>query len=485
MSSFSSPPPVLNHIRPTSPLTRRDFQPTSAQSPLTTAGTPQPHTPISIRAMTVELSNMPFPASLPSPFATVDSSGQNPPSGVHHKPNGSKPSRLRVYPEHVVPADQTPLPSGPGGFIFPRAFYSPISEAHKSSPVISSSFGVSSPENESLKSSATSMSITSRSGTGDSSALDNSSLSIPPSSLSVTAPSSSESWGGRDGARRKEKQKEEESNLSGLSLSRPASLVDEEGTNDGASSSRSSSADPESRDYPHQQLSGEYPTFNPGQMQIIRPQITRQPQLPSPHIVADEWNLTTPTATPMGTPRAFTRPLPTSPTNPSPRYSGFGDRDVEKQKEGDEETGRPHVHGQGHIRWRSPLRVEHRGERYSNIRYDEQVEGRWESDTSSETTPLLGSQTSLTCYTSSADQVNGAAGGDSLLSKKHISWGFSPSFPSRLRASTMDVKAIFKKELTQLPWHGLTAVRAIPAVLLGCLLNILDGVSCESYFSVC
>jgi len=437
---------------------------------------------------------MPFPASLPSPFATVDSSGsQNPPtSGIHHKPNGSKPSRLRVYPEHIGSADQTLLPSGPGGFIFPQtAFYSAVSDAHGSPhlPVNSASVGVFSPEKESLKSTATSVSIASRSGTGDSSALDNSVgtfLSIPTSNLSATTPSSSESWGGRDMSRRKEKQKEEERILSGLSLSRPASLVDEEGVNDdslgapSSRSSRSSSADAESRDYPHQQLPNEYLPFNPGQTQTIRP-LTRQPQLPSPHIVAEEWNLSTPTATPMGTPRAFTRPLPTSPTNPSPRYSGFSDRDVEKQKEGDEETGRPHVHGQGHIRWRSPLRVEHRNERCSNIRYDEQVEGRWESDTSNETTPLLGSQTSLT-YTNSADRANGAAGCDSLLSKKRTSW-ISPSFPSKLRASTMDVKAIFKKEITQLPWHGLTAVRAIPAVLLGCLLNILDGVSCESYCS--
>jgi hypothetical protein len=206
-------------------------------------------------------------------------------------------------------------------------------------------------------------------------------------------------------------------------------------------------------------------------MQIIQPQFARQFQLPSPHVVADEWNGSTPTETPMVTPRAFTRPLPTSPTNANLRYSGFTDRDIEKQKEGDTETGPAHVHGQGHIRWRSPLRVEQRqSERYSSIRYDEQVEGRWESDTSNETAPLLGSQISLT-YTSTA---NGARG-DSHMTKK----GVSPSFPSRLRASTKDVKATLKKELTQLPRHGLTAIRATPAVLLGCLLNILDGVSCE------
>jgi hypothetical protein len=44
----------------------------------------------------------------------------------------------------------------------------------------------------------------------------------------------------------------------------------------------------------------------------------------------------------------------------------------------------------------------------SNIGYDEQVEGRWGgSDTSNETTPLLGSQTSLP-YT--IQEANGVAG---------------------------------------------------------------------------
>jgi SulP family sulfate permease len=435
---------------------------------------------------------MPFPASLQSPFAApVNSNGQNPStSGVHSKSHGSNPSRLNLYPECVETADPTPLPSG-GLFIFPRpAIYSTMPDAHeqphlpRNTLIPGSSLEVSSLEKDSPKSSTASISIvTSRSGTGDSSGLKDSVgtlLSIPPSSISATTPSSSETWeAGNDRARKKEKQKEKARKPSGLSLSRPASFVEEEGTSDGSlepSSSRSSSAESEFRACPaSEHLSVGYLPFNPGQIQLIQPQLTRQSQQPSPHVVTDEWNLSTPTATPTGTPRAFIRPLPISPTTASPRYSGSADRDIEKQREGDSETGRAHVHGQGHIRWRSPLRVERReSERYSNIRYDEQVEGRWESDSSNETTPLLGGQTPFT-YTSAANHANG----DSQLANKGISWNFSPTLPSRLRASAMDVKTIIKKELTQLPWHGLTAVRATPAVVLGCLLNILDGVSCE------
>jgi len=37
--------------------------------------------------------------------------------------------------------------------------------------------------------------------------------------------------------------------------------------------------------------------------------------------------------------------------------------------------------------------------------------------------------------------------------------------------------------ISKSPHHLKTALRAIPAVLLGCLLNILDGVSCTSVLS--
>jgi hypothetical protein len=122
--------------------------------------------------------------------------------------------------------------------------------------------------------------------------------------------------------------------------------------------------------------------------------------------------------------------------------------------------------------------VEQRGsERYSNFGYDEHIEGIVSSN---ETTPLLGSQTAFT-YTSSGYQANGSPGSavvsDGRLTKNTVS--FSQSF---LRVFRKDVKARFKKEVVQVPSYGLTAVRAIPAVLLGCLLNILDGVSCELYF---
>jgi hypothetical protein len=42
------------------------------------------------------------------------------------------------------------------------------------------------------------------------------------------------------------------------------------------------------------------------------------------------------------------------------------------------------------------------------------------------------------------------------------------------------VKEKLRRELVEkAPEHVYTALKAIPAVLLGCLLNILDGVSCE------
>jgi hypothetical protein len=128
--------------------------------------------------------------------------------------------------------------------------------------------------------------ITSRSGTGDSTVLEDSVgtlLSIAPSSISAQAPRPLRA--GRqvdDKERRKEKQKEKESIPSGLSLSRPASFVEEEddsSTSDDSSEARSSSAESEFRDDPRHQLSVGYLPFNPGQVQIIRPQLTHS-QLP-------------------------------------------------------------------------------------------------------------------------------------------------------------------------------------------------------------
>ncbi|KAF8966081.1 hypothetical protein BDZ97DRAFT_717207 [Flammula alnicola] len=47
----------------------------------------------------------------------------------------------------------------------------------------------------------------------------------------------------------------------------------------------------------------------------------------------------------------------------------------------------------------------------------------------------------------------------------------------RLNVNTAELKARVKKEVSRAPEHARTAVKAVPAVLLGCLLNILDGVS--------
>ena len=64
----------------------------------------------------------------------------------------------------------------------------------------------------------------------------------------------------------------------------------------------------------------------------------------------------------------------------------------------------------------------------------------------------------------------GAATGSTGLCKASIT-----HIEENIRAfrKTFQEEVIFKS-----PYHLKTALRAIPAVLLGCLLNILDGVSC-------
>jgi len=53
----------------------------------------------------------------------------------------------------------------------------------------------------------------------------------------------------------------------------------------------------------------------------------------------------------------------------------------------------------------------------------------------------------------------------------------------RFNLSIMQLKTKIQREAKQTPEHARKAVKAIPAVLLGCLLNILDGVSCECHLS--
>lgn len=441
---------------------------------------------------------MPFPVSPPS---GVDASGSQP----SDDPDVPKPLRLNIFPEPLGRADQTPPASeGPGGFIFPQpVIHSVTSHLHGTPllPVKDSSVDTESvPEKESLKSSLASMSIgTNRSSTGDSGPLGDSFgtlLSTARSSTSATIPSSSESWDPTSNAKesRKERRKEKEKEPSGLSLSKPTPSLEGEGDSASedyseASSSRSSSVDSESQD---ERACHQLPvTFDQRTWQ----QLTRQSDSPYLQVLVDEGNLSTPTVTPLSTPRAFTRPLSTSLTMASSRTSGPANRDIEKQTEGcDPETARTYVHGQGHVRWRSPLRVEHReSERYANIGHKEQAESSWGGESSNETTPLLGNQKTST-YSSSGDQANGSSRSDeSRLStlgnvtdsdshQKKGSSIVSPSFPSGLQGFAISVKARLKKDLTQMPLYGLTAISAIPAVLLGCLLNVLDGVSCEFYF---
>ena len=410
---------------------------------------------------------MPFPASLPSSIGVgidIDSNENQIPStsGV------PRPSYLNGCPKHPGRADQTPLSSeGPGPFIFPQpVIHNATFDVHEAPrflvksvlPVSSSETSL--PREPGKGSSEGSFDSMSTTNMNDSSALDDSFgtlLSIAPSSMSATIPSSCESLE----ATGHDKEKGKARKPSGLSLSRPASIARSEV--DGSkplkkpSSSRSSSLESGFQaDRGRPQLSaGHLPC------EFEQPQSTRQSLLPSSQIGIDEGN--TPTATPMGTPKGFPRPLPTSPTNGGPYTFGLCDRDIEKQIEGDVETPRAHVHGQGHVRWRSPLRVEQRGsERYSNLGFDDTMDGQWGSDASNETTPLLGSQSLVGPR---RDLPSPTAKSDSYFS------AFFPTTNARLR-----------KQFTQIPCYGLMALKSLPAVLLGCLLNILDGVSCELCF---
>lgn len=54
----------------------------------------------------------------------------------------------------------------------------------------------------------------------------------------------------------------------------------------------------------------------------------------------------------------------------------------------------------------------------------------------------------------------------------------------RINIQGAELQAKMRKEVANAPHYAAVAVRALPSVLLGCLLNILDGVSCKfSLFS--
>jgi hypothetical protein len=89
-----------------------------------------------------------------------------------------------------------------------------------------------------------------------------------------------------------------------------------------------------------------------------------------------------------------------------------------------------------------------------------------EAENSSERSPLLRKASSAPYMTSSGEP------------------GFQPSHFHR---SIKSIKGKFSQPLSMFSLRGVgkSALRAIPAVLLGCLLNILDGVSCAFHHQAC
>ena len=185
---------------------------------------------------------------------------------------------------------------------------------------------------------------------------------------------------------------------------------------------------------------------------------------PLPILAANEIADTTPTATPMGTPRPLSStPLPSL---LQPRISP----------------------NQNHVHWRSPRSIARLLGPTSPISPT--------SPQAHEQTPLLGgcrnNDDSLhSSPNSSADHQDLEIGLSGTIPKffhnSKARLPFSSVFSlSALRPVDIDhIKTKMKHEVqVNVPHYVMQAVNAVPAVLLGCLLNILDGVSCELYLSL-
>jgi SulP family sulfate permease len=185
---------------------------------------------------------------------------------------------------------------------------------------------------------------------------------------------------------------------------------------------------------------------------------------PLPILAANEID-TTPTATPMGTPR---------PLNSTPLPSLL----------------QPQINpNQSHVHWRSPRSIARLlGPTSPTL------------PTAHEQTPLLGDcrnnddglHSSPPNSTAEHDLEIGSSGTiptfvRNTKTKIPFSFVFSLSAlrPGPFHLDMDHIKAKMKHEaMVKVPHYSMQAVSAIPAVLLGCLLNILDGVSCKLFLSL-
>ena len=367
----------------------------NASSP--TFDSPLPHPSDSIRAATLQLSKLSFSTSLPAV-------GMSPHSfrtyGVDPGPTRSDPTTTPL-PLRKDGGELNTQHDEDGGFIFPRAAHM----GHESA-IDSTSFRSSQSLNSSLLHEIPGSSTESDGGFG----LESSIESLPQSQK-----------------------------LSGLSLLRPdssstssfnPSLVAPHSPS-GSSSSRSSS------------------------VSLVLP----LGPSPLPILAANEIADTTPTATPMGTPRPLhSTPLPS--------------------------LLQPQINPkQSHVHWRSPRSIARLlGPTSPSLPTSPQAH---------EQTPLLGGcriNDDGPNSTQAADQDLEIGSSGAIPTFLHKTKAFSSVFslsahrPEAFRLDIDHVKTKMRHEvLVNAPLYLMQAVNAVPAVMLGCLLNILDGVSCELF----
>ena len=413
------------------------------------------HTPDSIRAATLQLSNMPFSASVPTGGGVDVSSFRS---------FDLEPSLAGLeIPEPHEPTAQHPndhTPSG-SGFIFPQGG-TLLSKDGAPTLRLGSTSGLSGlgfePDQRSLVSQSLNSSFfreipTSNSSVASVSASRSDSYGLEDSILTLPPPQSSGSSDRTDQntSRGQEKVKAtpERTKPSGISLLRPASS---EADSSPAPSSRSSSVSSS------RSVAAKYsPPIpdNPGAF----------PAIPSPPLAEN-----TPTATPMGTPRPPFLPPLQLPSQRTPN--------------------------ENRVHWRSPTSLVKRlGPATPLTHSPERLHMSMD-----ETTPLLSNHGKLlpSCSSSlpplphmhgfllqqdneQSQEPNGVIGIED-------GWGRHTFFQKAKVNDTNSLgnhfylaKETLRRELVEkAPEHVFTALKAIPAVLLGSLLNILDGVSCES-----
>jgi hypothetical protein len=100
---------------------------------------------------------------------------------------------------------------------------------------------------------------------------------------------------------------------------------------------------------------------------------------------------------------------------------------------------------------------------------------------------LAGAKFSHNTMGSRSEHLNtgeGGTHGQSNHSAANESTGLGKASITHIERNIKAFRKTFQEEvISKSPHHLKTALRSIPAVLLGCLLNILDGVSCTSVLS--